>query len=238
MPDPWLLVPPGTLVPGQMELEPGEARHLRSVLRRPPGAAVVLTDGRGARGRGVVRSVKRGRVVVSVESVEYEEGPGEAGLTVALGVLHGQAMDSAIARAVELGVERFVPVVAERSQGGTAAASRRRAHWERVAAQALKQCHRVWGMELAEPVTLRGLLEGTAGAPGIVADPEGLAPASVGGATGRVLLIGPEGGFTGKERERIARAGWTPLRLGAHVLRAETALVAGVAVLTLVREGE
>ncbi len=237
MPDPWLLVAPGSLAPGEVTLDPGEARHLRAVLRRAAGASVVLTDGRGSRARGVVCAVKRNHAVVAVEEVERVPEPEGPGITVALGVLQGQAMDRAVTRAVELGVERFVPVVAARSQGGPGAAARRLAHWGRAARQALKQCHRVWEMELSGPVTLEELLEENAGAPGVVADPEGLPLDRLGEGRGRLFLVGPEGGFTREERERIARAGWVPLVLGANVLRAETALVAGVAVLTLAHTG-
>ena len=235
MPEPWLLVPPGGLAAGELELEPEEARHLRSVLRRPAGTAVVLTDGRGGRAGGVVRTVERGRVVVAVDRVERVPRPPAPGLTLALGVLHGQGMDRAVTGAVELGVERLVPVVTARSQGGGAAAAGRLGHWRRAARQALKQCHRVWEMELAGPVDLDRFLDETAGAPGVVADPGGVSPDEVGRAAGGILLVGPEGGFTQAERAGILDAGWTPVRLGAHVLRAETAALVGVAVLALCR---
>jgi 16S rRNA (uracil1498-N3)-methyltransferase len=44
------------------------------------------------------------------------------------------------------------------------------------------------------------------------------------------LLIGPEGGFTPAERERLRRFDFvTPISLGPFVLRAETAAAAGLA---------
>ncbi len=236
MPDPWLLVPPGHLAPGEVELEPEEARHLRSVLRRTRGARVVLADGRGSWAGGTVVSVERNRVVVAVDRVERMPRPAGPAVTAALGILQGQAMDWAVTKAVELGVRRFVPVAADRSQGGIRAAERRLAHWRRVARQALKQCRRPWEMQLEDPVTLGDLLAGVDGEAGIVADPGGRAPSRPATGRGRFLLVGPEGGFTTEERRDILAAGWTPVRLGAHVLRAETALVVGVAVLGLCGE--
>jgi 16S rRNA (uracil1498-N3)-methyltransferase len=45
------------------------------------------------------------------------------------------------------------------------------------------------------------------------------------------FFVGPEGGFTGEEVEKMVAAGVMPLNLGPHVLRLETAAIAGIAVL-------
>jgi 16S rRNA (uracil1498-N3)-methyltransferase len=43
------------------------------------------------------------------------------------------------------------------------------------------------------------------------------------------LLTGPEGGFSIAEREEAKLAGFTPVKLGARVLRTETASLAALA---------
>ena len=45
------------------------------------------------------------------------------------------------------------------------------------------------------------------------------------------MLIGPEGGWTAEERAAFLAAGWTRVSLGPLILRAETAALAGLAVL-------
>jgi len=72
----------------------------------------------------------------------------------------------------------------------------------------------------------------------VVADPEGEEPARLPAPPGGewVLVVGPEGGFDPDEAAALlsaARGGEAParLRLGPHVLRAETAAIAGAAVL-------
>ena len=45
------------------------------------------------------------------------------------------------------------------------------------------------------------------------------------------LLVGPEGGWTDREREQIAGARWRAVSLGPEVLRAETAAIAALAII-------
>jgi len=233
--EPWLLADDaGVTAPGQVVvLGAEEARHLAAVLRRAAGAPVVLADGRGVLASGVVRRAGRGQVEVEVQRVDRVPRPSGPSLHVALAVLHTAAMDWAVQKCVEVGVSRFTPVVTDRSQGGGATGRRRREHWARVARQALKQCRRAWEMEVAEPV---GLPEVAAASPAdlrLLADAAG-DPAIVyaGAARAALLLVGPEGGLSDVELERLDAAGWRRVALGPHVLRAETAAVVGAALLT------
>ena len=228
MSEPWLLV---DAVPddagAEVALAPEEARHAVSVLRLAPGAPVVLADGRGGLARGRVAAAGRGRLSVAVTGVDHVPRP-RAGVTVALGVLHTRAMDWAVQKAVEVGAEKLVPLLAERSQLGAGAASGRLGHWRRVARQAIKQCRRPWAMTVDEPVTLDALLARPAG---LLADPGGAPVGAVPRTLPVTLIVGPEGGLTAAERARLEAAGWRPVRLGPHVLRAETAAVVGTALL-------
>ena len=61
-------------------------------------------------------------------------------------------------------------------------------------------------------------------------DTRGFARAAEGGRLPVALLVGTEGGWTDRERELIARAGWRPVSLGAEILRAETAAIAALAI--------
>jgi len=226
--EPWLLV---DLVPaedgGEVALPTAEARHALSVLRLGPGDPLVLADGRGGLARGRVASAGRGALSVAVERVERVPRPAPS-VTVALAVLHTKAMDWAVQKCVEVGAERFVPVVAARSQLGAGAAAGRLGHWRRVALQAIKQCRRPWAMEVAEPVSLDALASGP---PGFLADAAGAPVLAVPHSLPATLLVGPEGGLTPTEAGLLDRAGWTPVRLGPNVLRAETAAVVGAACL-------
>ena len=235
---PWLLAPPGDLAVGaEVVLDHEEARHATSVLRLSTGSPVVLTDAAGRIANGTLSATGRGRAEVAVETVESAPPlPGD--LTLAIGVLAGSAMDVVVQKAVELGVARLIPVVCRRSQHGSRRVVKRMDHWSRVGRQSLKQCHRAWSMEIEPPIAIADLVAGIDGGRGIVADPDGHGIGLLTPTDQPVLLVGPEGGFDSEEHGLLATAGWQRLRLGPFILRAETAAVAGSALLADARPAE
>jgi 16S rRNA (uracil1498-N3)-methyltransferase len=228
---PWVLVEPGGLAePGLVRLDADESRHLTRVLRRRVGDRVTLCDGGGRIAEGVVRTVAGTGAEVAVETLVEIPVPCGAEVTVALAVLHGQAMDWAVQKCVELGVHRFLPVVAERSQVRLQAAGGRLHHWRRLARQAIKQCRRPHAMAVEAPATVASLASIGGALGGVLADPNGCSPAEL-PAGCALLLVGPEGGLSPGEEELLEAARWGRLRLGPHTLRAETAAVVGAALL-------
>ena len=236
---PWLLVEPGLLEAGdRLELGSAEARHAVGPLRLRSGDAVVLADGAGTVAQARLWSVARNRVEAEVLELESEPRPAGGGVTLAMAVVEARAMEWAVQKAVEVGVRTFVPMLAERTQAGRRDVVRRSPHLERVARQALKQCRRAWAMRIEDPVTLPDLVQRTPPATGVAADRAGGAASSLPAADSWVLAVGPEGGFSADELRVHAEHGWYHLRLGPHVLRAETAAVVGAAVLVgRVRDG-
>lgn len=228
---PWLLVEPGILESARsVVLDPTEARHLTAALRRRPGDAIVLADGRGSVAQARLASIERGRVEAEVLSVSREAEPTTGGVTVAMAVVASQAMDWGVQKAVEIGVRQFVPIETDRAHLHGKDLRGRVEHWRRISMQALKQCQRPWAMEVADVLPLTDFVEGRPGG-GVVADREGCAIGELPEGTGSGLVVGPEGGFTAEENEYLDRHGWPRLRLGPYVLRAETAAVVGGAMM-------
>lgn len=228
---PWLLAGDGGMTPGRrVILDPAEGRHASGPLRLRVDDEVVLTDGAGAVATGRIRLLRRADVEVDLESVEHVPRP-EPGLTLAVAVLAGPAMDLVVQKAVELGVEKLLPICCRRSQLGLKRAATRMDHWTRLGRQSLKQCRRAWAMEISDPISMSDLMAEAGDLRGLVGHPEGLDCREIPRGCGRLLLIGPEGGFAAEEETALEAAGWPRIRLGPHVLRAETAAVAGAAIL-------
>lgn len=228
-----VLVPAGSAVPdGVVVLDDDEAHHLR-VRRAAAAERVELRDGAGLTGTGFLEG-DPSRWAVRVESAARSLPAAPLVLAVAAGDRDRFAW--LVEKAAELGATAVVPVETERTAG---VASRVQAkHVEKLSRRALesiKQSGAAWALEVREPLPLAQLLHQGAEGARWIADAGGAAPpASVEG--GVTVLVGPEGGFTAAERAAAAEAGWLPVRLGAHVLRFETAAIAAAACVAAARE--
>ena len=224
------------LSPGaHIELPEPVARHAVRVLRLPPGAPMVLFDGRGGEYLAHIQRIERERVVAELASWQDVERESPLAVTLVQALQAGEKMDFTIQKAVELGVRDIVPVESRRSvlrlSGDRAA--KRVAHWQGVAASACEQCGRnqvplVAPLEklenwLARPAeaSLRLMLAPDADEALVDLPP---APAVQ-------LLIGAEGGLDPQEVLAAKQAGFRPVRMGPRVLRTETAGLAALAIL-------
>ena len=205
---------------------------MTGALRRRPGDEIVLADGNGAVAEAKLVAIGRGRVEAEILSVRHEPEPKSERVTLALAMIDNRAMDWAVQKAVEVGIGRFLPIEAERAQVRGRDLGGRVEHWRRIAMQALKQCRRPWAMAVTEVVPLTALVGGDSEqAGGVVADVEGSTLSELPKTVGNLLVVGPEGGFTAAEKQLFDRRGWPRLRLGPHILRAETAAVVGGAMM-------
>ncbi|MHC4995516.1 MAG: RsmE family RNA methyltransferase, partial [Planctomycetota bacterium] len=107
---------------------------------------------------------------------------------------------------------------------------------QRVANESAKQCHRDWTLRVNPLVHFAECVGAADHDLKLIADtnqPEDQrAIKEVLAVAERVLvLIGPEGGWTGDERAAAAAAGFRPWRLGPHVMRIGTAAIAATAIL-------
>jgi 16S rRNA (uracil1498-N3)-methyltransferase len=212
-------------------LPPGESHHAAHVLRLRAGAAVELFDGRGTRATGRVAEVRRRGVRVTVEAIHAAEARRGPVVHLAFATPKGSRLDWLLEKATELGAASLQQVVFERSVAGTAGATQ--AKRERLLGHcvaAAKQAGTDFLPDLADPVPLADLLARPWEGVRLVGDlGEAALPLAdaLGGRAGEVLvLVGPEGGLTDAERERVLAAGFVPARIGRTTLRIETAALA------------
>lgn len=214
----------------KFDLEPGAARHLVRVLRLREGDAFTAFDGSGAEWPAVL--VGNGQARTGQARVRPTESP--LSVTLVQGVSRGERMDWTLQKAVELGVSRVVPVVAERTTVRLSGerAAKRAAHWHGVMVAACEQSGRN-RVPTLDPVQPLADWLGTMKAPALVLDPA--ATQGLKDFASHVpcftLLVGPEGGFSDRELAAARDAGCTGVRLGPRVLRTETAGVAALAAL-------
>lgn len=218
------------IVAGRRAVTGSEASHLSQVLRVSRGSAVRAFDGRGYEADGVVVDVEPGRVVVELDEPRRGEVEAAVAVTVAVSLLKGDKLADVVRQCTELGAYDFQPLLTERSDVPLLSANKLE-RLRRVAREAAKQSGRTLVPAVAEPVSLEALsLKGVA----FLAHPRAkqtLSQAAEGITEEATLVTGPEGGFSDREVEALEARGVVPVRLGARILRAETAPVALLAAL-------
>ncbi|MFP3901529.1 MAG: RsmE family RNA methyltransferase [Acidimicrobiia bacterium] len=201
-----------------------DRHHLRRVLRLREGAEVTACDGRGG-----WRPCRLGRSpeLEPVGDVVVDPAPAPP-LTVAFAVVKGERPEMVVQKLTEVGIDRIVPFVSDRSivRWDRAKAERHGERWSAIARQAAMQCRRtrIPAVSAVETFARVAGLDGAA-----LADLSGepLTPRT------RTVLVGPEGGWSDDERA----VGLPTVRLGSHVLRAETAAITAGGLLVALRGG-
>lgn len=224
------------LSPGaHVELPEPVARHAVRVLRLPPGAPVVLFDGRGGEYPARIERIERDRVYAELAAWQEIERESPLAVTLVQALQAGDKMDFTIQKAVELGVRGIVPVESRRSvlRLSGERAAKRVAHWQGVVASACEQCGRNQVPLVAPLEKLENWLARPAG--GVLrlmlAPDAGQTLADIEPAGAVQLLIGAEGGLDPQEMIAAQQAGFQAVRLGPRVLRTETAGLAALAAL-------
>lgn len=236
---PRFYCPPPLPLSGSFDLPPDAAHHASRVLRLREGDAVQIFDGAGNECQGVIAELGGKRVVVgSIAATSTDrESPLQAVLAQAMA--SSEKMDWVIQKATELGVTEIQPLDTERSVARLTPerTAKRVEHWQQVAISACEQCGRNLLPKIHAPLDIMVWLQQMKELPDtkIILLPESMASLHAQAKPhGKViLLIGAEGGFTQAESDSALRCGFTPIRMGARVMRTETAAIAGLAALQM-----
>lgn len=226
---------PARFAPGATIPLPGNAtHHALHVLRMKTGDPLTLFNGDGFDYPGqILRIDKAGATAKIVGKLEVQcESP--LLITLAQAISARERMDFTLQKAVELGVACIQPLAAERSVVKLAGdkIERRREHWQNIVISACEQCGRAVVPEVLPPLPLAdwlGLKEEFA-LKLILSPTAQYTLQDMTRPTGRIcLLTGCEGGFSPQEQQTATSCGFTEMRLGARVLRTETAALAALA---------
>lgn len=221
----------------QGDLAPGHAvaptldqsRYLTQVMRLKAGDELLVFNGRDGEWRvSVAEVLKKGVILRAEEQVrEQTHGPD---LELIVAVVKKARVETIVEKAAELGAKRVRLALTHR----TNAERLRLDRLDAIAEEAAEQTGRLDVPVIDDPVKLEAILDSWEdGRRLMFCDETGGAPAmsalTQAGDGKWAILIGPEGGFSPEEGERLRALPFTTaVSLGPRILRADTAAIAAM----------
>ncbi len=217
----------------EIPASPAQAHHLGGVLRRAAGDPVRLFNGRDGEWEARIATIRRDRATLLPERPCRAQAPAPD-LRLLVAAVKRDAMDWIVEKATELGVAAIQPVFTRRSIADRVNTQRLSA----IAQSAAEQCERLTLPAIAPARPLHAAIDEWDSLVPVLVGAErhaGAVPLAQCAARLRLpaaWLVGPEGGFERAELDDLLRRPFvSPAALGPRILRAETAAIAGLAVL-------
>ena len=221
-----------------LTLDKAASHHLIKVLRATQAMPLTLFNGDG---QNYAARIVSAQTPCEVEIVSSEKNLAESPLhlTLVQGIAKGEKMDFLMQKAVELGVNRIIPMDSNRCvvrlKGEKA--KRRLDHWQKIIIHACEQSGRASVPELLPIHSLSDVLDLGLASPFVLHHRAEAPLTTYDTPKAASVIIGPEGGLSVDEIEQAVAAGCQPLLLGKRILRTETASLVALANMQLLWGG-
>ncbi|MFV2003669.1 MAG: 16S rRNA (uracil(1498)-N(3))-methyltransferase [Gammaproteobacteria bacterium] len=230
---------PENLICGQtIHLDANTSSHLIRVLRTKSDTEIILFNGDGFDYSCKTLDINPKNTLVSIESSTQANNESSLKTTLIQGMSRHDRMDQTIQKSVELGVNRIIPVLCQRSNTKLPKdkQAKKLAHWKKVVISACEQSGRSILPEVTEVITITNIEQWLdQDAFKIALNPE--AKISLNDISTNhksvEIFIGPEGGFTDEELTLLETLHFKSIRFGPRILRTETTGPAVISALQL-----
>jgi 16S rRNA (uracil1498-N3)-methyltransferase len=214
-----------------------DVHHITRVMRCKTGDRIICNhpDERAA----ICVITEIGSAVVQCRIVNWLSETAElpVHVTIAQGLPKGDKWDLILQKGTELGAYAFIPFQAERSivvWDNNKKKDKKMQRFGKIVKEASEQSHRNRIPEIKHPMNLVSLIQESANYDlklfAYEEEAKTVDHQSFGSIIGEMndkqhvlVCVGPEGGFSNKEAEKLQIAGFYPIRLGPRILRTETA---------------
>lgn len=217
------------VTPPVTSLSESESHHISRVLRLKPGDPIIIFNGLGQSWDAELVGLGK-HATARLIKPRPSSPVAPARVTLAIGLIKGDAMDGVVRDATALGVAEIIPmvtahaVVPKRARGDEAIA-----RWQRVAVASAKQCGQLYLPQIADVTDVADVLRRDIGTKLMCVEPAlGGAEVSAIASDSILILIGPEGGWSEEEVTAARAAGCHTITLGPLTLRAELAPVVAI----------
>ncbi len=228
-----VVVAPEQIKHGTIHLETAQAHYLQRVLRLKTGDRFMAMDGQGQTWIATIDGTVA-KIITPIEVNSELPHP----VTLAIALPKGSGFDDVVRQVTELGVTQIVPIISERTLLQPNA--KKQGRWQKIAQEAAEQSERAIVPMIAAPITWKQYLQTeSSGRNRFLCWERGDSPPlfDVLPQQGEIeLAIGPEGGWTTAEVKLAIATGYHPVSLGKRILRAVTASVAVMAIVSAWQE--
>ena len=204
-----------------------EFLHLKSALRMKEGDEIIVLDGSEKEYHCQILSIKKDFAEAKVLGVDICQKLPNKNITVYQAMIKREKFEEILQKAVELGVSKFVPFESEFCAVKDYVAKKDRL--EKIVRGACKQCECSKMMDMEDPIGFDLMLDKAKGHQVCICalerDGGDFDFLSLKGYDDIAIIIGPEGGFSTSEKEKILNAGVKAISLGKRILRSETAAI-------------
>lgn len=223
-------------VGGAVSLDESQGHYLVHVMRRKIGDNILLFNGKNGEFLATITNIKKQDVTLSVQEKTKEFQATEE-LVLFLPIIKKQAFDYALQKATECGATQIYPIQTEYTDIPKLNVERA----QLIVQEAAEQCRRLDVPEVFPVRKLKESIQKDFKDKIVYTGAEDGRGQSIKDAFSAketaALLIGPEGGFSPQEFELLASVPQVKfIDLGARILKAETAVVAGLTLINFVRE--
>jgi len=208
----------------ELTLDSDTHNHIKNVLRIKNNSDIIVFNGDGKEYLAEVNYTDKSTVSVKQENLSREID--KHNIILAQSVSSAKHMNLAIQKSVEIGINKIVPIISERSHPGDY--EKKYSHWKNIIIHSTEQSNGLFLAELDKIMKLEDFLIQMnnnmshkicfhmSGRKMSQADKK---------YSSHVMLIGPEGGFSNSEIRLIERYNWNIIGLGDRILRTETAAI-------------
>ncbi|TVR14168.1 MAG: 16S rRNA (uracil(1498)-N(3))-methyltransferase [Balneolaceae bacterium] len=216
---------PSDILENSVTIHGQEAKHISKVLRFGEGDTIQITDGAGTLYNCIIERVHKERLTAIIERSEKEMRK-LPHVTLCLGIIKKRdRLEFAVEKSVELGADAILLFSADNSEREKVRLDR----VEGIVLSAMKQSKGLWLPEVYLANSLKDVVQKAGDDTTIVTADEQLNmtidPEKIPDSRKYFLIVGPEGGFSKRERDFLNSMQSTRYSLGERRLRAETAAI-------------
>jgi len=215
-----------------LDLPPDAAHHCAQVLRYKIGDALTIFNGDGFDYHAQIEQIEKKKCRVKISQRYHPKNESPLKIHLVQGIARGDKMDLIIQKSIELGVTEITPLFSERCNVKLDGKrlDKKLNHWKNVIISACEQSGRAVIPALNAPLAVEQLnsiqddliyLEPTA--------TQSIKEIAI--ENSATLVIGPEGGFSEKDLQKLNSVNAHGVTIGPRILRTETAGLSAVSIL-------